>query len=217
MTGIQARVLTQSAIGDKDEGQDNMRVARLRLMLWSIGAVASAGAIIAVVAAVACPLATPPSMAVASSSRRAPAATQRAAPGHVLPPLAFFEPAWQRTLRRPLVDPPPAPPPVQTVAQQVKPEQLHIRLIGTIVDGRHPRGVFLTGLSVVELKGVGEKAGGAEVLAIDENTATLAYGGASFLLRREKNPFDPSGENYNAAAQSPPHPVDAAAGRQRGS
>ena len=95
-----------------------------------------------------------------------------------VPPLASFERAWQLPLRRPLVDP---PPPAAVTARAVKPG-LGVRLIGTIVDGQRPRGVFMVGLANVELKSVGEKAGGAEIVAIDDNTATLTFQGETVIL-----------------------------------
>jgi hypothetical protein len=103
-------------------------------------------------------------------------------------------------LRRPLTDPPPAARAV--TAKSVKRPTLPVRLIGTIVDGEHPRGLFMSGLSTVELKGVGEVAGGAKILAIDENSATLSYGGESFTVKRERTPFDPTGAIFDAAARS---------------
>lgn len=77
-----------------------------------------------------------------------------------------------------------------------------MRLIGTIVDGAHPRGLFMTGLATVELKGVGDMAGGAKILAIDDNSATVSYGGESIILKRERAPFDTTGANYDAAVRS---------------
>jgi len=53
------------------------------------------------------------------------------------------------------------------------------------------------------VKGVGDKAGGAEILRIGDNDATLSFGGEVFNLRREKHPFDPNGGGPEpAAAQS---------------
>src|SRR6185437_1799619 len=117
-----------------------------------------------------------------------------------IPPLASFESAWQLPLRRPLVDPP-APAPAAADAP-AKPAGPAIRLIGTIVDSQHPRGIFMIGLTSVELKSVGDAVGGAKVLAIETNSATLAFEGKTVILRREKTPFDPTGESYDAAVRS---------------
>jgi hypothetical protein len=79
-----------------------------------------------------------------------------------------------------------------------------VRLVGTILDGDRPRGVFMVGLAAIELKGVGDKAGGADILRIDAESATLSYNGHTFVLKREKNPFDPYG---GTAESSPVRPV----------
>jgi hypothetical protein len=177
-----------------------MKVARVRSILWLVTALAAAGAAMAVAGVALLPL---------ESSADAP--SQPAARGHAagtseqaraVPPLASFAPAWQLPLRRPLVDPP-LPAPVAT-DKPAKPPGLAVRLIGTIVDGQHPRGVFMTGLTLVELKRVGDVVAGARVLAIDSNAAILSYEGETVVLHREKNPFDPSGESYDAAARSNP-------------
>jgi len=171
-----------------------MNVARARSLLWLTAALGAGGAA-GVWLAAACPLA-----AQTASEPSLPIASAMTSPEVVLPPLEDFEPAWRQPLRRPLTDP---PPPVVAAAQPAAPPSLMVRLIGTIVDGRHPRGVFLVGLASVEVKGVGEKAGGAEILRIGENDATLSFNGESFVLKRQKHPFDPDGGSPEpAAAQS---------------
>jgi hypothetical protein len=173
-----------------------MNVARARSLLWltaALGVVGSAGAWV---------MATWPLGAEAPSGQAAPIARATSALETALPPLEDFEPAWRLPLRRPLTDPPPA---VIAASQPAAPPNLMVRLIGTIVDGRRPRGVFLVGLAAVEVKGVGEKAGGAEILRIGENDATLSFNGESFVLTRQKYPFDPDGGSQEpAAAQSGP-------------
>jgi hypothetical protein len=163
-------------------------------MLWlsaAFGAVAAAGVWL---------MAALPLAAEAAPERSRP--TTKIASEHesALPPLEDFESAWRQPLRRPLTDPPPL---VIAATQPAAPSNLMVRLIGTIVDGRRPRGVFLVGLAAVEVKGVGEKAGGAEILRIGENDATLSFNGESFVLKRQKHPFDPDGGSSEpAAAQS---------------
>jgi len=172
-------------------------------MLWLTAALASAAAACAIVAAVVLPLSIQTDatggngVANARRSTTAPATRSPA-----VPPLASFEPAWRLKLRRPLVDAAPAPRAAARVAKSVKPPTLPVRLIGTIVDGAHPRGLFMTGLATVELKGVGDVTGGAKILAIDDNSATVSYGGESIVLRRERAPFDSTGGNYGAAVRS---------------
>jgi hypothetical protein len=121
-------------------------------------------------------------------------------------------------LRRPLVDP--APPPrtaVAKVAKATKQPSLPVRLIGTIVDGERPRGLFISGLATIELKGIGDVTGGAKILAIDENTATVSSGGETIVLKRERAPFDPSGANYDAALRPTSTIVNKNAGADEGS
>jgi hypothetical protein len=174
-----------------------MRVARVKMLLWLTSAAGLGGAAAALVAAWRLPLdATVPPDPGARVTETTPTTTPS------LPPLASFEPAWRRPLRRPLADPPPPASPVLASAQPAKPPNLMVRLVGTIVDGQHPRGVFLVGLAGIELKAVGEKAGGAEILRVDENTATLSYGGETFTLKRERSPFDISGTGPTPPAAS---------------
>jgi hypothetical protein len=54
----------------------------------------------------------------------------------------------------------------------------------------------------MELKSVGQAVAGATILAIDDNTATLSSGGESFTLKRERNPFDPTGAAYDTPARA---------------
>jgi hypothetical protein len=180
-----------------------MRVTRVRSMLWLTAALAAACAACAIVAAVVLPLSDDADATggagVASARRATTAPATRAA---AVPPLASFEPAWRLKLRRPLVDSAPAPRAAAKVAKAVKPPSIPVRLVGTIVDGAHPRGLFMTGLATVELKGVGDVTGGAKILAIDENSATVSYGGESIVLKRERAPFDSTGGNYDAAVRS---------------
>jgi hypothetical protein len=180
-----------------------MRTTRLRSTLWLTTALGAAGAIAALFAAFSLPLQTPePS---SSTLSRTPTSAPAAAIAS-LPPLESFEPAWRLPLRRPLVDPPPTTPALPAAAA-AKPAAPPVRLVGTIIDARHPRGVFVTGLATVEVKGVGESVGGAKILAVDDNTATLAYNDDTVTLRREKAPFDPTGDAYEQTAADRPTPA----------
>jgi hypothetical protein len=171
-----------------------MNVPRARSLLWLAAALGAAGAAGVWVVA-AWPLA-----AQTLPGRSMPVANAASPPESALPPLEDFEPAWRQPLRRPLTDP---PPPVVAAPQPAAPPNLMVRLIGTIVDDRRPRGVFLVGLASVEVKAVGEKAGGAEILRIGENDAALSFNGETFVLKRQKHPFDPDGGSSEpAAAQS---------------
>src|SRR5260221_8906610 len=132
-----------------------MQVARVRSMLWLMTLLATAVAVAVVLAAALWPLSLPTEASVIPAARvPSTSATARAS---AIPPLTSFEPAWRLRLRRPLTDPPPA------AARAVTPKSVKrptppVRLIGTIGDGEHPRGLFMSGLSTVELKRVGEVA-----------------------------------------------------------
>ena len=106
--------------------------------------------------------------------------------------------------RPPLADPPPPP---AAAAHPAKPPDLMVRLIGTIVAGDGPAGVFLVGLASVEVKAVGDKAGGAEILRIDENNATLPT-----TARRSSSSARSTPSTPTAAAPSPPPPARTAPG-----
>ena len=177
-------------------GYERMRVARVKSILWLTSALAFAAAVMVILAAAMLPFDSSSDAPAQATSH--PKFTAPATQPLFIQPLASFEPAWRVSLRRPLVEPPASTLPAADAA--AKPVELAVRLIGTIVDGQHPRGVFMTGLTKVELKSVGEKVGNAEVLAIDDNSATLSYEGRTITLHREKKPFDPSGESYEAKA-----------------
>ena len=166
-----------------------MHVARTRLLLWLTAAAGALGAAACVAAALLLPLDVAPP-APARTAGPAEAAGPAAAS---VPPLAEFEQAWTAALRRPLTDPPPQL--AAAAAAPARPVNQMVRLVGTIVDGDRPRGVFMVGLATIELKGVGDKAGGADILNIDAESAKLSYNGQTFVLKREKNPFDPTGES----------------------
>lgn len=168
-----------------------MNVARTRLLLKLTACLAAAGAA-AVWVLAALPLGVEIPPASFSPAGVVPAVSQIS-----LPPLEDFKPAWRVPLRRPLNDPPAA---VVAAPLPVKPANLMVRLIGTLGDGSRARGVFLVGLAAIQVKGVGEKAGGAEILHIGENDATLSFGGDTFILKREKHPFDPNGGGTEPAA-----------------
>jgi len=147
-----------------------------------------------------------PTTAVSSSARTVASTRQAIAAGGGAMSLASFEAAWGRKLRRPLVDPPP-PPPVRVAsaktAKASRAAKVPVRLLGTIIDGSRSRGLFASGIATVELKGIGETIGGATVLAIEENSATVSYnGGEAVTLKRERTPFDPSGANYDTAVRT---------------
>gem|GEM_PF-2222762 len=181
-----------------------MRVSQTRGILWAVGALAVTAAIGVVAAAVWMPLDLP-TTAVSSSARTVASTRQAIAAGGGAMSLASFEAAWGRKLRRPLVDPPPPPVRVASAktAKASRAAKVPVRLLGTIIDGSRSRGLFASGIATVELKGIGETIGGATVLAIEENSATVSYnGGEAVTLKRERTPFDPSGANYDTAVRT---------------
>lgn len=97
------------------------------------------------------------------------------------PPLASFAAAFSKDLRRPLYDPPPAAAPRSAATS--KPAALGVTLAGTILDPLRPQALFVTTGGKTELKAVGEKTGGAEVLAIERESATLLHNGRKVTLR----------------------------------
>src|SRR6059058_3816567 len=113
-----------------------MTVARARTILWltaALGAAAGAGTLLL---AFVLPL-----DATSPPAPRPVTVTTNADAGQAggVPPLETFEAAWSLPLRRPLVDPP-APVIVAAATQPGRPPNLMVRLIGTIIDGRRPRG-----------------------------------------------------------------------------
>lgn len=153
-----------------------MNVARTRLLL-KIAAAAMAGmGALAVGAALTTPLDEP--LNGADGQQSTPSLANSSA-DHV--PLASLESAWSRDLRRPLTDTPAGAP-----QQQVAAAVLPVRLVGTILDPEKPRGIFVTMRGQMELRGAGEKAGGVDVLSVDERGATISVAGKTVALKVEK-------------------------------
>ena len=155
-----------------------MNINRLKLLLRATAAVLMTAGLGAVVAAVMWPM---PDLRDVSHSNPADASPNLVANDAV--PLATLAPAWSLDLRRPLVD---APRATDASIEQSAGSSLPVRLVGTIVDPARPRGIFVTMLGQMELRGVGEKAGGAEVLRIDERSATLSVAGQPVTIKLEK-------------------------------
>jgi hypothetical protein len=122
-------------------------------------------------------------------------------------PLASFAPAWSRDLRRPLTDDP-----ASTTTAESNASTLPVRLVGTIIDPVRPRGIFVTVLGQMELRAAGEKAGGAEVLRIEERSATLSIAGRPVMIKLEKAELSVPGSGADPArppsARSESQPVE---------
>ena len=123
------------------------------------------------------------------AARSNPAATAR--PGPVAaeaPALSEFEKLWDVDLRRPLVDPAPAVPAASVIRAAAPVVPIGLKLAGTVVEPGHSVAVFVNPAGRSELKGVGDKAGPAEVMDIQTDHVTLRYNGSPVTLRVEKEP-----------------------------
>ena len=154
-----------------------MNVARTRLLLKSAATLVAAAGLCAIGVAVLTPLDEP--LADASSQQTVPSLANA---GGDDVSLASLAPAWSRNLRRPLTD----TPGVASQQQQVAAAVLPVRLVGTILDPAKPRGIFVTVRGQMELRGAGEKAGGVDVLSVDERGATISVAGKAVTLKIEK-------------------------------
>lgn len=156
-----------------------MNARRARVCLWSAAAVLAAGAGAIAVAAILMPVREPKVRATPSLTKPGASASAES-----LPPLKAFAAAWSLDLRRPLYDPPPGS---VTAAKTAKPPPpLAVTLTGTVVEPGHSLAVFSAAGGKVELKAVGESAGGAEVLEIGRDTAVVWHNGEQVTLRVPK-------------------------------
>jgi hypothetical protein len=96
-------------------------------------------------------------------------------------------------LRRPLFDPPPAPPAIEgpTVAA-AEPEPA--TLAGTVIEPGHSYAIFVTPAGTNEVRTVGESTSGREVLRIEDNQVTLRAGDRTTVVRVRKHPEDAAEE-----------------------
>lgn len=165
----------------------------------SILHVATAIALLASVAVLAWAAFAPMSMPSSDAESNGGATTAASRPAQT-PPLATFATAWSRDLRQPLDDAPRSAP----AAAQAATSSLSVRLVGTIVDPVRPRGIFMTQLGQMELRGVGDKAGGAEILKIDERSATVSVSGQPVVIKLEKIEFAVPGAAPSARVSDKP-------------
>lgn len=91
-----------------------------------------------------------------------------------LPALSTFRKIWTLNLRRSLVD---TPVTTQTKNTKKPISPLAARLAGTVVESGHSIAMFITPNGGIELKGVGEKVGDAEILGITQTGASVRYHG----------------------------------------
>ena len=100
--------------------------------------------------------------------------------GPSIPPLSAFETVVRLDLRRPLSD--------VAVLEEKNIAPPPVKLTGTIVqEGEgNSKAIFQTNDGQVELKSVGEKTGGADILEIGEDNVTLLYHGRKITLQRQQ-------------------------------
>ena len=100
--------------------------------------------------------------------------------GQQIPPLSAFDTVVRLDLRRPLSD--------VAVLEEKNIAPPPVRLTGTIVEPGegNSKAIFQTNDGQIELKSVGDKAGGADILEINEESVTLLYHGRKITLQRQQ-------------------------------
>lgn len=170
-----------------------MSPRRLRILLLTLAAVATAATVFVVIAAVTAP--PPRPVADDQAKQRAKqgaldvAGTGTEAAGADVEngtiSLEAFERLWDRNLRRPLYDPPPAepaPPPPPPRPPAPPP----LTLVGTVVEDHRSRALLAASDGRVRLLAVGERVDEVEVVSIAENRVVVRHGGRSFELEKPK-------------------------------
>jgi hypothetical protein len=158
-----------------------MTVYKSRKLLWASAAGLMACGVACVLAAVLLPYDARRARAGASASKHATASG--ATRGE--PTLEAFEQVWDKPLRAPLVDAPPATQPSVAPAVASAPPPL-FRLAGTIVEHGHNYALLITPNGQVDLKAVGEKSGAADVDAVTDGSVTLRIDGQLVTLEMPK-------------------------------
>ncbi len=125
--------------------------------------------------------------ALATAATATPGRGDRPAEASALP-LSKFEPIWKLDLRRPLADtlaPAPATTPAVAAARTPPPG---MKLAGTIIEPERSLALLVGASGKVELKSIGDRFAGAEVLQIDPGAVTLQHNGQPLILRIGKEP-----------------------------
>jgi hypothetical protein len=158
---------------------------QLNQILWITVGSLLGGAVIVVVVGLLLPIAgeiPAKSTHLSPADKRATVVTQAS-----LPSLESFEPIWNKSLRRALVEvySTSAPPSIPVGPVVARPGALPMTLVGTIGNSlamlQNPDG------SVV-IKGVGDQLAGAEVRAIRTGQVDLRYNGQMLTLNKTKEP-----------------------------
>jgi hypothetical protein len=144
-----------------------------RRILWAAAAAAVAGMAVCLYSLIFMMPGEDVAALEAASQGPRPEPGVRQAPVEVAP-LSAYAAVWHRNLRQPLGDGPAASPAAKAV--------LSVPLIGTAVDPGHSTGMFRDAAGKVRWVGVGEMIGGAKVMAIQEGSATVEFGGEKVTL-----------------------------------
>lgn len=116
--------------------------------------------------------------------------------------IADFSSVWDRPLRGPLYDPPPATPkpvakPKPVVRTPPKPKtppppKLDIRLVGTILESGHSMAIAADATGKVDVKSSGQvldlEPVGVRIEEIAADTVTVSYNGQTSTLKLSKSP-----------------------------
>jgi hypothetical protein len=111
---------------------------------------------------------------------------QAARPPAAAPPLEQYLSVCGRDLRKPLFDEP--GPPLPPAEPKPKPR---LRLTGTAVEPGFTYAVFSTGSGQTKLVRIGQSVDGAEVVAIEVDSATVRFDGQLIRLTAEKKGTGP--------------------------
>ena len=161
-----------------------MTVRRANLLLWTAAGVLGAGAMTVLSFGMLWPVTgssppQPPSVA-APTTTRAPSPTPTTAPT-----LAGYDSVWTLRLRQPLNAPAAAPAVAAAPKPVAAPAQFPVTLVGTVGDSlamlKMPNGE-------VQVKRVGESAGGAKIVAVRRAQADVQLNGQLVTLHKPKEP-----------------------------
>lgn len=152
----------------------NMRVRDQKRLLWMLNLALGLGVALSAYALGVRPLSVREPLP--AQGTLAPHQTSRQKP---LQPLTAYAVISSRNLRKPLFDLEPA------VEAASKPK-LNLTLTGTVIDPGLICALLRDGSGQTKLVSVGESIGGAQLMAVTEDSATLQYGGELVTLKLQK-------------------------------
>ncbi len=159
-----------------------MTAHRLRSCLWATASVFTLGSVVLWVGVWWYPYETP------GTEVGHTAISTDASEVHVaaFPPLSSFQSVWGLDLRRPLYDQPAAPVAAARRPAVKRGPPLRVKLAGTVVEPGRSMAMFITKAGKVELKAIGERVDGAEVLDITQENVSMRYSGRTVDLKLQK-------------------------------